>query len=367
MPPASFVIVDEAHHYAAAEWSVAPREYLKSGALLMGLTATPERADGIGLGVEVGGLFDGLVVVAQVRDLIALNATNDRQGVTPIEIVFPKEVTRLAKAPVEAYLLYAKDRYCVVFAPNVKNAEKFAADFAASGIEALVVHGGLKKDVRDDRLARFAGGDVKVLVNVAVLTEGWDAPICDSLIVARPVGSFSLLRQMIGRARRARPGKKSALYIDLANNVEMHGHPDSDIEYDLRDGMSSGGRRALPGERKCRVCGKFLGDAIADAKARGLELTYCPECKTKLSKIELLTPDEIALQKAKDIASIQKTPTDQRVKALATMYEAEIRKGVKGKRSTAEHAYRNIFKSGFPPTEVRVAAWRLAKERTNAA
>lgn len=362
MPIADFVIVDEAHHYVAGEWSVPIREYLNAGAIVIGLTATPERADGIGLGINVGGIFDCIVTVAQVRDLIAINAVNDTQGITPIEIIEPRgNVRHLAEHPFKAWKQFCEGHNVAVFAPNLKNAVAFAADFEANGIEARIVDGSMAKDERDLTLERFASGDLKIILNVGVLTEGWDAPICDAVIVARKCGSFSLLRQIIGRARRARKGKTSAIYVDLGDNVTLHGHPDSDIDYDLDEGMSLSGTRAKVGDRKCRVCGRNLVDDIAKAKAEDRELTHCPECKTKLSRIEVLTPEGVALARMKEDDARRRVARDTRVKSLATLYEREIRKN--GKRSSAENAYKGLFRAGFPPTDVRVEAWRLAKSR----
>lgn len=364
MPDCDFVIVDEAHHYVSAEWSMPVREYIKSGARIMGLTATPERGDGAGLGVSRGGVFDGIVVVAQPRDLIALNAENDTQGITPVEIIDPTgRVKAMAQHPYVAWETYAKERNVAIFAPNVKNAEAFAKEFADHGVEALVIHGELDTDIRDHILARFASGELRIVINVGVLTEGWDAPICDCIIVARKCGSFSLLRQIIGRGRRAKAGKKSCLYIDLADNITLHGHPDSDVDYDLDEGMSLAGSRNKSVERKCRVCGRVLTADIERATLEGRELIECPECKTKISQIELLVSEDVPLARMREDDQRRRIAKDTRVKALATMYEKEIRKGASGNKSVAEFAYRNIFRGGFPPTDVRVEAWRVAKQR----
>ncbi len=368
MPKADFAIFDEAHHYAADEWSLAPRAYLSAGARLLGVTATPERDDGRGLGGD-DGVFDFLVTVAQVSELVALNALEPDKGVTPIELVGPRSYVRgIAADPVDAYEAHTPGRHAVVFAPHVKQALVYSEQFAARGIEAPVVTGDTETEERDRSLARFANGDVRILVNVNVLTEGWDAPICDVCILGRKIGSLSLYYQCIGRARRARIGKTMAYLIDLSGNYELHGHPDEDLVYSL-DGdcaMGRAGAAGAPGPRVCRNCRRVLDDDIRAAWLAGTPLERCPEpgCGTPISKIRVMTAEDVALEKIVRDDERRTTTIDVRVKALATMYQRNM--GDRKSKDSAHYAYKNMFKSGFPPSEVRAQAWRLAVERTAA-
>jgi hypothetical protein len=375
MPDADFAIFDEAHHYVSDEWIAAPRAYLARGALLMGLTATPERDDGRGLGGE-GGIFDEIVVVAQVRELVELNAREPEKGVTPLDAIAPVDhVRRLAKAPVEAYLEHAPGRSCVVFAPNVKSAHAFAAGFVAQGVPAEVVHGELDTIDRDGAISRFARGDLRVLVNVNVLTEGWDAPICDVVMLARKIGSLALFYQCIGRARRPSlaTGKTRALLLDLSGNLELHvpeGHIDDDLEYSL-DGRGVARKgSATDRPRFCRVCKHlFAGDVEECAHShrpcpveRGTTtvVAHCPECATPISKIFVPTPEDVELARVTRDAERKKAPECERTKALTCLYSTALRAG--NHRNAAHHAYQRVF-SAFPPTEVRVPAWRAAIAR----
>lgn len=363
IPDADFGIIDEGHHYVSDEWSLPVREMLARGARIMGLTATPWRdGDGRALGIGEGGIFDELVTVAQVADLISLNAAEHDKGITPIEVWEPEmHVRKLAAAPVDSYLDQAPGRYAVVFSPNVKTAEVFLADFRRANVSSGLVHGDMPKAEREVTLSRFARGEIKVLVNVNVLTEGWDAPICDVCILARKIGALSLLIQCIGRARRPHHHGKVALLLDLSGNLEMHGfHPDDELEYSLEGEPVRGRGAKAETPRICRKCKRVLVDDIAEAKARGLELERCPECLTKLSKIVVPTPEEVALRKAERGASLAKVPTDKRTKALATLYSNGLREG--RSRKQAETIYRRMFRR-HPDTEVRVSAWRVATQR----
>lgn len=363
MPEADFVIVDEAHHYVSDQWLRPVRLYQEHGAYIMGLTATPCRDDGRGL----GHLFDELIVVAQVSELVALNGAEPEKGITPIDVVDPDErVRKLAQNPCDAYMQWCPGRSCVVFSPHVLAATDYAAGFARAGIEAPVVHGELATAEREKSLARFARGDVRVLVNVNVLTEGWDAPICDVAMLARRIQSFSLLVQCIGRARRpypATPGKR-ALLIDLAGNLAMHGfHPDDEIVYSLEGVGMCGGKDALVGPRTCRACGRVLVDDIAEARARGEDLTHCPECDTELSRLEVPESEDVALRRREREESRARIPKDKRVTILTSLYAKGIKEG--RKRANAEFAYRGMFKH-FPPGEVRAPAWKAATEEAAA-
>lgn len=363
MPPADFAIFDEAHHYAADEWSLAPLEYLKAGARLMGVTATPERDDGRGLGGP-GGIFDFLVIVAQVRELVELNSREDDKGITPIKVISegPNDVVRkLATRPCDAYAEHTPNGHAVVFAPNVKNAYEYSRGFAEIGIEAPVIHGEMPAEERDEHIRRFATGEIMVLVNVNVLTEGWDAPICDVCILARKLGSLSMYFQCVGRARRARRGKAMSYLLDLSGNYALHGHPDEELVFSLEGAGISRGNGALVGPRVCRRCRYVLADAIYAARLAGGELTHCPNCGRPLSQIVLLTPEEIALQIVERDAARRAVAVTTRIKALATMYAQGIKAG--HQKDRAHNMYRGTFKAGFPTSEVRAKAWNIAVDR----
>lgn len=362
--PCELAIIDEAHHYAADDWGIAPRTYLQQGARIMGLTATPERDDGRGLGGE-GGLFDDLIVVAQIRQLLELNALEPDKGITPLDVIAPVDhVRKLAMAPWEAYVTHSPGRSCVVFSPNVKSAQAFAADFVAHGIPAEVVHGELDTADRDGSLTRFARGDLKVIVNVNVLTEGWDAPICDVVMLARKIGSLALLYQCVGRGRRPSPGtgKTRALLIDLSGNIDLHFPKgtsiDDDLEYSL-DGRGVALKGSAVRPRSCRVCKHLLGDAEAcdHPHAPCPEEAHCPECATVISKIFVPSPEDVELARVTRDSERRKAPVCERTAALTTLYRTALRAG--NHRNSAHYAYQRVF-SGFPPAEIRVPAWRAA-------
>ena len=342
MPTASLVFLDEAHHYVSSEWRRIPDAYLAAGARLVGLTATPERSDGTGLGVHGGGLFDGLVTVAQVAQLVDVWRADPTQGLVPIEVVRPAErVRKLAQSPADAYAEHAPGTSALVFAPHVQAATDYAAEFEARGIECRVVSDRTPARERAEVLARFAAGDLRVVANVMVLTEGFDAPIASTCILARKTSSASLYLQMVGRVRRPAEGKTSCTLIDLVGARDMHGHPDEDREYHL-DGVACT-RVATSADRYCRVC-------KAPLPAAG----PCSECSAKPA--ELVTPqaEGVALEAEKFAWAKDAAPSKQ-LATLVSWHRAALAKG--HKTTSANYKFKAVFRR-FPDASLLADAKR---------
>lgn len=346
MPTASIVFLDEAHHYVSSEWRRIPDAYLAAGARLVGLTATPERSDGTGLGVHGGGLFDGLVTVAQVSQLVDVWRSDPTQGLVPIEVVRPSDrVRKLAQDPVDAYLEHAPGTSALVFAPHVQAATDYAAGFAARGIECRVVSDRTPARERAETIARLQSGDLLVVANVMVLTEGFDAPRAKTCILARRTSSASLYLQMVGRVRRPFPGATSCMLIDLVGAREQHGHPDEDREYHL-DGVACTRKGAA--ERYCRVC-------KAPLPATG----PCPECSAKPAELVTPTGEGVALE-AEKFAWAREAPVSKQLATLLSWHRKALAAG--HKLSSANYKFKAVFRR-FPDAQLIADAQRaLAPE-----
>lgn len=241
-PRASLIIVDEAHHYVADTWRESMQRYGETPCV--GFTATPERGDGRGL----GDLFQRLVVAATPSELQAIGALVPCEVIGPGRRLGPGEI---AQRPVDAYGRHAAGQPAIVFSPSVKAAERHCAEFRAAGISAGYVHGSMRAAARDDVVARFRAGSLRVLVNCMVLTEGFDAPRAAVCILARGASTVGAYIQMVGRVLRPSPGKASAMLLDLVGAAHVHGAPDADRVYSL-DGK---GIRASDGEELTQFCG----------------------------------------------------------------------------------------------------------------
>jgi superfamily II DNA or RNA helicase len=243
-------VLDEAHHYAAPEWGSLAARYVSS--VRLGLTATPERADRTAL----GDLFDALAVAASVRDL------TETGYLVPCDTIAPTRHLEggIAVSPVAAYQRHAAGRRAVVFCANVRHAQETAAEFRAAGVTAACIDGEMAPGARDETLARFRSGELRVLTNVFVLTEGWDAPEAEVCILARGCSSAAMLLQAVGRVLRPAPGKSRALLIDLKGAVHLHGLPGDDREYSL-SGRPIRKLESLTPLSQCRECGAVYRSA----------------------------------------------------------------------------------------------------------
>jgi superfamily II DNA or RNA helicase len=233
VPPADVVMFDEAHHLSdKGEWLSIAKAY--PGAVVIGATATPERGDGRGL----DHLFAHLIVVAQASELVDIwRATGGKSGLVPCEVMRPNRplpAGSISRTPAQATLLHKlRDHQQVVFAPHILAAERFCAEFAECGISAKVVTGKTPSDERDDILARFARREIRVLVNVHVLTEGWDAPAVEVITLARRFQTIGAMIQATGRGARPLPNKSRFLVLDLCGVTHELGHPFMDRTFSL--------------------------------------------------------------------------------------------------------------------------------------
>lgn len=273
-PSASLLVLDEAHHYASDEWCGVPREYVHAQHL--GLTATPERGDGRAM----GDLFERLVVPTSVKELTA-------HGVlVPCVVYGPSQRKRaLAALPHEALLRHRKQwRRAVVFAANVEHALEVAQQCRDAGMRAAVITGNLDAETRARTLRDFREHAFDVLVNVFVLTEGFDDPAIDACVLARGCSHAGTFIQMVGRVIRSAPGKDRAIVLDLVGAVHDHGLPDAAREYSLEGtAIKQGGERLAL--RQCLACGAVYEVGPRQCERCGERLP--PPPKPKLSREEM--------------------------------------------------------------------------------
>lgn len=223
---ADVLIVDEAHHYVSPEWNKVMQAY--QGKPIVGLTATPMRGDGVGL----GGLFDSMVVAAYPQDLIDQGSLVGSRFFS----VPPQEEgarTTIGMHPVKAYEKFMPGRQAIVFCSNVEAAVTLAQEFSKSGIDAQAVHGEVGGDVRLDFVEKFRSKSIRVLTNVHVLTEGFDAPGTGGVILARGFSSEASYLQAVGRALRPSEGKTHGIVVDLVGKALAFGFPEDRREFSL--------------------------------------------------------------------------------------------------------------------------------------
>lgn len=239
-PPFGLVVVDECHHAAAESYKAilaGLRAGEPDGPLLLGVSATLDRGDGVAL----AGIFDRVVFEYSILWGINAGYLSDLRGlrvkVAALDMGSVKKsrgdyeagsagaVLLDAGAPeaiVQAWREHAPDRRTLVFTPTVEMARVTADVFAQAGVAAGWVSGETPLEERRASLRAFDRGDLQVMVNCMVLTEGYDAPRTDCVVVARPTKSRALYTQMVGRGTRRHPDKVDCLILDVVGATEEH-------------------------------------------------------------------------------------------------------------------------------------------------
>lgn len=290
VPPSDLVIVDEAHHARAKSYQRA----LAAAPTALGLTATPWRTDGRGLGE----LFEDVVVAARPRELIDLGFlcpvtgfsydTPDLSGVKTSagdyeEGGAAQVMSYVGGNIVERWLAFRPGR-SVLFACTIEHSREMAARFAAAGVVAEHLDGTTPVVERAAILSRLASGATDVVCNVGVLTEGWDLPALRCVILARPTKSRGLFLQLAGRGLRPADGKDVARIHDHAGNMLRHGPIDLDHDYSL--GKDSSRKEAVPATKTCPACFAIFSPGPKQCPVCGAELAPAPGAARQVNEVE---------------------------------------------------------------------------------
>lgn len=243
-PPADIVFVDEAHRAASDSYRKIMNLYPE--ALIIGLTATPCRLDG----KPLGDVFEELVVSSTYEDLISdgfivkpvVYSTRQTVDLSDVHVKMgdfrEDELEQVMMAPkvlgsvIDEWQQHSEKRRTVVFACTIAHAKLLLERFVDAGARAAHVDGTTPEDERREILGRLERGELEVVTNVGVLTEGWDQPAVKCLSIARPTQSLSLWMQMAGRVLRPFEDVTPVI-IDHGNNVDRHGLPHEDHAWSL--------------------------------------------------------------------------------------------------------------------------------------
>lgn len=265
LPSPDLIIFDEAHHIGAASWSALFDRY--PAARILGLTATPWRLDGQGLGhwfeamiegptvaelIEAGSLSPYRYFAPSKPDLTGIGVTGGdyQRGALASAMARPQ----IVGDAITHYQTLCPGKRAVAFAAGIDNSKQISAQFNAAGIPAEHVDGSMSAEQRDAAVERFKAGRTLVLSNADLFGEGFDVPAIEAAILLRPTKSLSLHLQQCGRALRPMPGKV-AVILDHAGNIDHHGLPDDVREWDLADREKRKKRDAAEvSVRQCKQC-----------------------------------------------------------------------------------------------------------------
>jgi superfamily II DNA or RNA helicase len=290
VPPSDLVIVDECHHARAKSYQRA----IGAAPVTLGLTATPWRTDGRGLGE----LFEGVVVAARPAELItdgylcpvtgfAYDAP-DLSGVKTAAGDYEEGGAAAVMAyvggnVVQRWIDFRPGR-SVLFACTIEHSRQMVERFRDAGVIAEHLDGTTPIAERAAILSRLASGATEVVCNVGVLTEGWDLPSLRCVILARPTKSLGLYIQMAGRGLRPADGKACARIHDHAGNALRHGPVDLDRNYSL-DKDTSRGEKA-PATKTCPKCFAIFSPGPKECPACGADLRPEPGTARAINEVE---------------------------------------------------------------------------------
>ena len=307
-----YVICDEAHHcIGASTWGKVVAKWRASNPALrlIGVTATPERLSGEGLG-EV---FDEMVLGPSTRELIDLGALAEYRLFAPSQQLDLSGVRSrmgdFAKADVAAkvdkpaiigsavgeYRAKLNGAPAVAFCVSIEHAEHVAEQFRAQGFRAAKLDGNMERSVRRELVRDFARGVVQVLTSVDVVSEGFDVKGIVGAILLRPTQSLGLYLQQVGRALRTAPGKEAAIILDHVGNSTRHGLPDDPREWTLEGRGDRKGKGAKDPDdvavRQCPACFAMSPAAASKCRDCGKPFPLKPrtieEVAGKLSEVEV--------------------------------------------------------------------------------
>lgn len=249
LPTVTLWVMDEAHHVTVGnKWGKAVRMFPNARGL--GVTATPTRADGYGLGSHADGVFDSLRVGASMRELINLGYLTDyklfapksdfsrddikvtasgdfspaesSKAVATSSLVAHAEKGQVIGDAVRTYQKLLSGLLTIVFAPDVKTGYQLEREYSAAGIPAKCVHGEMGDDERINAIDNFSAHKLKVLINVALFDEGFDLPAIMAVQDVAATESFGRFAQRFGRMLRPMDGKTHGIYVDHVGNIARH-------------------------------------------------------------------------------------------------------------------------------------------------
>ena len=287
MPAIDLLVIDEAHHAAADSYRRIIDTALDRNPMcrIYGVTATPNRGDKRGLRpvfsnvadqIRIGELIASghlvpprtFVIDVGVQDeLNKVRRTADDFDMAEVDAIMNR--SPVTEAVIRHWREKAGERQTVVFCSTISHARNVTDAFNAAGVAAGFIHGEMADADRKATLAAFASGKLRVIVNVAVLTEGWDHPPTSCVVLLRPSSYKSTMIQMVGRGLRTispeeHPGviKTDCIVLDFGTSTLLHGSLEQDVDLNGRE----------PGDeaptKDCPECGAVVP----------LATTECPLC-----------------------------------------------------------------------------------------
>jgi len=290
LPKPDLVIVDECHLAVATTYKKVLGKI--GNPVLLGLTGTPCRLDGRGLGE----LFDEIIPTCSTGTLInegllapikyfaphrpdltglRMQAGDYKQADIDAEM----DRSTITGDAIEHYRKHCDGKRAVAFCTSIKHAEHVAEEFRTAGYKAVAISGESKTTERKAALSGLRSGELQVVCNAQLWVAGVDVPEIECIVLLRPSKSLTFYLQSIGRGLRTAPGKKHLTVLDHAGCIFEHGPPDMERRWTLASRQKKEGVTPV---RQCPAC--FCAHPPAPV---------CPECGYRYPAADRGGPEEI--------------------------------------------------------------------------
>lgn len=284
--PPNLIITDENHHSLAKSYRKIYNYFPK--AKLVGFTATPVRLNGGGLGeindvliqgptvnqlVEWGNLASFKYYAPEIVDTSKLKIRRGEYVASDIDQLFQNKA--IWGDVIKHYKKLSDGKQAICYCSSIRQSKEMAEQFNQAGIKARHIDGDTPKAEREAVIEYFRQGEIMVLCNVDLISEGFDVPDCTTAILLRPTQSLGLYIQQAMRPMRYKPGK-TAIIIDHVGNVGRFGTPDVEREWKLDPRKEANRVKEIEPVKQCPEC-------FYTVKRN---TTVCPECSYEFRQEE---------------------------------------------------------------------------------
>ena len=285
------LIIDEAHHSAAGTWAKVIAHF--HSAKLLGVTATPIRGDGRGLGEHYQAMVqgptaaeltgEGYLAPARVLAPPGFDSAGLRKRMGDFDTKQAEQrVGTIMGDCLGHYRKHLSGQTAIAFCCSVAHAEAVAHLFQSAGIAAASIDGSMDTSTRRELLADLGTGRLSILTSCSLIGEGVDVPSVGGCILLRPTASVGLHLQMIGRCLRPQPGK-TAVVLDHVGNTLRLGHHLEERDWTL-DGLRKRDREAAPSVKVCPQC--FSTSTSTAQVCRDCGHVFAPPERRELRQVE---------------------------------------------------------------------------------
>jgi superfamily II DNA or RNA helicase len=283
------LVIDEAHHSNAGTWAKVVQHF--HSAKLLGVTATPVRGDGRGLGEYYQSMVlgpsaawltdNGYLAPAKVLAPPGFDSAGLRKRMGDFDMKQAQERVQMGDC-LTHYQQHLSGQTAIAFCCSVAHAEAVARLYQSAGIAAASIDGKMASNQRRQLLTDLGTGKLKVLTSCSLIGEGVDVPSVGGCILLRPTQSVALHLQMIGRCLRPQDGKR-AVVLDHVGNTLRLGHHLEDREWTL-DGVRKRDRDAAPSVKVCPQC--FATSVSTAQICRDCGHVFAPQERRELKVVD---------------------------------------------------------------------------------